>query len=361
MAACDNIDLSKEQTNSILQNIEAMLRSNILPQTIVQYVCAELGTPDINETNYCIIPCVSSCVFSYATISGTPPVAIYRNIDSTITCINQCFPIFSTSSCSGSTTNTKSRGCSKNCNDNKKEQEKNMNKCRDKCIKSLMDQMIRCFDNLSIICSSYAMTLSMIAGHLSEITFANLTKRIGAAIDWISKVWKSIKDSANAIINWAKTAGEAATDEGAPTKGHLIKAAQDALTTLQGYLSDQLKNAGQYIEQIGQFLYDLSDRMWDIKEIAFCLKSLAAMINDVSNVINNITNRQNIANNACDLCISLSNSTYDMQFNYTDAMDEANLSMAAMSEIGLNNLKPSQADIYLSTDIFNISNGISIS
>lgn len=360
MAACENIDLTKDQTTSLLQNIEAMLKSNALPQTIVQYVCTELGMPSINETNYCIIPCVSTCVHSYAIVSGTPPVATYKNINAALVCVKQCFPTFSTSSCSGSNTNTKSRGCSKNSKNNKDEQKNNMNKCRGKCLKSLTDQILRCFINLGISCSSYATTLSMIAEHLSEITFANLTKRIGAAIDRIAKIWKAIKDSINSIINWSKVAGEAATSSG-PSLTHLVKAAQDALTTLQGFLTDQLKNIGQYIEQIGQFLHDLADRMWDMKETAFCIRSLSSTINDVLDIVSNINIRQTVTNIACNSCIALHNSLYDTQFNYTDKMDAATIALAAASQAGLNNLNSSLVDVYVSIDNLNLPFGVSIS
>lgn len=360
MAACENIDLTKDQTTSLLQNIEALLKSNALPQTIVQYVCTELGTPSINETNYCIIPCVSTCVYSYAVVSGTPPVATYKNVNAVLVCVKQCFPTFSTSSCSGSNTSTKSRGCSKNTKKNKEDQKNNMNKCRGKCLKSLTDQRSRCFSNLGISCSSYATTLSMIAEHLSEVTFANLTKRIGAAIDWIAKIWKAIKDSTNSIINWSKVAGEAVTSSG-PSPTHLVKAAQDALTTLQGFLTDQLKNIGQYIEQIGQFLHDLADRMWDMKETAFCIRSLSSTINDVLDIVSNINNRQTVANNACNSCISTHSSLYNTQFNYTSAMDAATLTLAAASQVGLNNLNSSPVDVYVSLDNLNLPFGVSVS
>jgi len=343
MAICDNIEISKEQTYIILQNIYSMLLSSYSPHTIVDYVCSELGTPQVNETNYCVIACVSSYIFRYASYSTTSPTLYtYKNINTTYTYVTGCFPEFASSECSGGNSSSSGRGCgaaTQNCKD---KQNKNMDKLNDACIKSLTNQLSLCFTNISITCSSYAMYLSMLAEHLSEITYSDITKRIGAAIDWIAKIWKSVKDMMNSIVNWSKTAGES------DPSGHFRKAIQDALTTLQGYLTDIMKNAGQYIEQIGEFLYDMTDRIWDLKDIAFNLRSLASMIQDMYFVVTNIINRQTLSVNNSNIIKTQIGAIYDAQFSFVDGLDVGIRAAADASEHGINNLSKPHVDVFFS-------------
>ena len=98
-----------------------------------------------------------------------------------------------------------------------------------------------------------------------------------------------------------------------------------------------------------------------MKEIAFCVRSLSSTINDVLDIVSNINNRQTVANNACNSCISTHGSLYDVQFNYTKVMDDATITLAAASQVGLNNLNSSPVDVYVSIDNLNLPFGVSIS
>jgi hypothetical protein len=353
MPACDNIDLSKDQSIAIMQTIQTMITGEYSPSSIVDYVCAECNTPEEGDTNYCLVTCVSACVYKYAVF--TPPSTYSYNTPAiTYACISACFPVFKTSSCSGGGNSSVGRGCSDNVKNNKATQKKNMDGLLNKCNVSLLDQLSRSFTGLAITTASFALGLCMLAEHLSEITLANITKKIGASIDWIAKIWKSIKDMYNSAINWAYTAGES------DISGHFKKALQDALTTLQGYLTDIMKNIGQYIEQIGEFLYDLADRMWDLKDIAFNYESLAAQMREKFTTINNIIERQTNAVSNCNECKSALDATYDAQYAYTNAMDKAVRDAADVSESGLNNLNIPQVDISI-PNLSVSTTGVSIS
>jgi hypothetical protein len=166
-----------------------------------------------------------------------------------------------------------------NCNMWKTESVNNLTKRRNYSTSDLMDSISNIFDLLSLACQTYAFKLAMLGEHVLEITIADISKRIGIAIDWISKLWKTIKDMINSNTNMALSFGVG----GVVT--HIKKTFQDALTTIGGFLSDIMKNAGQYIMEVGELLNDLADKMWNLKDIASIVKALSAVVQKVIEII----------------------------------------------------------------------------
>ncbi|MDD4110019.1 MAG: hypothetical protein PHS54_00535 [Clostridia bacterium] len=354
MATC-NTNISKEQRDSLLYTISAMIYANYPPYTIVNYICTESGAPAPGEDDWCIVSCVSACVYRYSSFNNTLSSYEYNTPITTYACVSSCFPIFPSSSCSGGESNSAKRGCSGNVKKWKQEHEQDTLKMLGFCNKSLLNSLERTFLNMSLTCQSFAMTIAMFAEHLSEITLADITKKIGAAIAWVAKTYKSIKDFINSIINWAKTSGEA------DIAGHFVKAVQDALTTLQGFLTDIIKDIGQYIEQIGEFLYDLADRMWDLKEIAFTIRSLSCMLNEIINTISWTFDRQTQCSKSSKTCTGSCNGTYSAQFELTSALDVGIQVAAAASQLSIDNLENAYVDTYITMSFGDNLVGVSIS
>jgi hypothetical protein len=292
--ACTNIDVTKEQTAEILQTIYTMISTNYPPYTIVDYVCAAVdistdgvAAPEISATNWCLLTCVSSCLYKHS-LFNAPSTYAYVNKPETYTCVTSCFPQFpmESASSSGGGVPPLSNAAIDNLSKWDGEQKKNVMDELEAGINWLKDILKRAFSNMSLTSASFAVWIAMLAEHLAEVTAANFTKKIGAAIDWISKAWKAAKDMANAAIDWAKTALTTKTDNNVDTTwGHFSKAVQGALTKVGGFITDMMKNAGQYIEQLGEFLYDSADRLYDLKEIAFAALALGAMLKEIMDLI----------------------------------------------------------------------------
>jgi hypothetical protein len=324
--ACD-INLNKEKSDTLKQTLCAMIEAAYSNQTIVDYLCAEVGLPDSNDQEYCLVKCVSSALFTY-----NPPV-VYAKIDT-------CFPVFSSSSCTGGDQSKNGRGCSGKASENKAKQCCNVSNMYNSCNNYLLDYLSNLFGNMSIMCASYALGILYIAEHLAEITWADITKKIGASIDWIAKVWKNIKDFINSGINWSYT--ELESDS-------FVKALQDAMTIIQGFLSDIMKNAGQYIEQIADILYDYADRIYDLKEIAFHLRSLKEELMSIYYVIENTFTRQTEALTS-ELASKASTSiNFDAQVSYTSEMEAAVKQLGETIETGQSNAQLYMGDIPIPT------------
>ena len=300
MAACINIDVTKEQTTEILQTIYTMISTNYPPYTIVDYVCAAVDiptdgvvAPEVSATNWCLLTCVSSCLFRHS-LFNAPSTYMYINKPETYTCVTCCFPQFPMESApsSGGGVPPPSSAAENNLAKWNDEQKKNVMDELELGINWLKDILKRAFSNMSLTSASFAVWIAMLAEHLAEVTAANITKKIGAAIDWISKAWKTAKDMANAAIDWAMTALTTKTDNNVDTtKDHFKKAIQGALTKIGGFITDMMKNAGQYIEQLGEFVYDSADRLYDLKEIAFAALALGAMLKEILDLIKWTYNR----------------------------------------------------------------------
>lgn len=281
MSACANTDITIEQSNILLQTITVMVSTNYPPYTIVDYVCAELGiptegipAPEIKDNNWCLLTCISSCIFT----NYSPTIFAYTNKSTIYSNIISCFPVLpeAAKACSkGGSCAGGRRDCVKNCNKWKTDRLNDLSKRMTFGTTCLSDMLVAAFAVLSIISSTYSFRISMLSEHLMESVIADITKRIGAAIDWISKVWKATKEMIDAAVNWLYTIGES------DIPGHFKKAMQDAFTTLQGFITDNIKNVGQFIEQIGEFLNDLADQNWNLKDIAATMCALGAQISEV--------------------------------------------------------------------------------
>lgn len=332
MTTCTNTDITQEQSNTLLQTITVMVSADYPPYTIVDYVCAELGiptdgvqAPEINNPNWCLLICVSSCIYS----RYSPAVFAYTNKSTLYTCITTCFPTLpeaakttsSGGSCAGGRTS-----CVGNCNKWKADRLTDFAKRYDLSSTCLNDAIIAALAVLAITCSSYSARISILSEHLMEIILADITKKIGSAIDWIAKIYKMFKDMLNSVINWGYTAGES------DITGHFIKATQDALTTLQGYITDNIKNLGQYIEQIGEFLYDLADRTWNMKDISNTVKSLSAMIAEVYIMLGWTNQRQQQVTTNTSKCGGVATSSFTAQAanaqNYANTIDQYKATVA---------------------------------
>ena len=296
MAACENIDITQDQTTEILQTIYVMLSTNVPPYTIVDYVCAtvdipspNIPAPEVSATNWCLLTCISSCLYRH-TYFTQPSTYTYFNKPETYTCLTSCFPIFpGESSSSGGGGAPADSPAAENLDKWNAEHQKNVLDQLKSGIVWLQDILDRAFSNLAITCGSFAVWIAMLAEHYSEVTIANISKKIGAAIDWIAKAIKAGADILNGYATQAKAYLTGATDTNAghlhPTLKQLGHATQHAMTSIKGFLTDIMKNAGQYMEQIGDFLKDMADRMWDLKEIAFAAAALAAMIKEIISLI----------------------------------------------------------------------------
>ena len=274
---CPRTDISQSKSNSLLRDVYVLISSNYPPQTIVNYVCAEVGYPNSASNNWCFLNCVSATLFKNVTY--TPPNTFaYINKPQTFAKVTNCFPEFPLEAGGlGGGSSSKNRPDLETLLREKVQQINDvlnmMNYTKDD-LQSLLNDLIANFGNTL---TSFLARIAMAAEHLAEIISADITKHIGAAIAWIAKIWKTARDMTDAITNYALTTGESKTDNGGSTVGHLKKAIQDAMSTLYGFVTDVMKDAGQYMEQVGEFLYDVADQMIDLKDIAFMFHELATM------------------------------------------------------------------------------------
>lgn len=319
-------DITKEQSSELLQTIYIMVSTNIPPYTIVDYVCAAIDipsvgipSPEISATNWCLLTCVSSCLYKN-TLFTVPSTYTYINKPLTYTCLTSCFPVFPESSSGGG---GGAPPPSNSLAEWKAQQEANVLNELEKALEWLEDILKRAFENLGITCASFAFWIAMLAEHCSEITAANISKRIGAAIDWIAKALKSAADWASSVAARAKAAIASLTDGNTtgpvihlhPTSKQLLAHVQSGMAHVRTVLTDIMKNAGQYIEQAGDFVKDLADRVWDLKEIAFAAASLGSMVSQIVDLIDWTTGRIDETTEAATNVISNLNEKYSDQIS----------------------------------------------
>lgn len=285
MSACSDIDITQEQKDSLLKAISILLSSDYSPQTIINYVCADVGLPVSGETNWCLLTCISSCVYKYTTFIN-PSSFVYSNKNTIYTCVTDCFPVFPSSNPNMSGGAAPSRTTDiENLAKWKAEQIKNVDKETLLAIEWLIDILIRAFIVLAITCESFSNWIAMLATHLTQITLADITKKIGYAIEEIAKAMKKTIDLINASVNLALTSNESQTDEGKATTGHETKAAQDALTIICGFFTDIIRDMGRYIEESGEFSFDVADATWDMSEISFASASFGSQVAEINSHI----------------------------------------------------------------------------
>jgi len=327
---CPYTNLSQEQSNIILRDVYVFVASDYPPQTIVNYVSVAAGSPTFNSNNWCFLNCVSANLFKSA--SFTPPSTYaYVNKPQTFAKITNCFPEFPLESGgSGGSASSFSRPDLERLLELKIQQ-----------IDDLMDMLNYTGDDIQALIgnlisnfgqtlASFLSRIAMAAEHLSEIIFADITKRIGTAIAWIAKAWKSIKDMFNAASNYVLVAGETTTDSGGGTIGHFKKAIQDAYSTLSGFLTDVLCDAGRYIDDIGNLLNDMADKLIDLKEIAFMFRALSGMITNFTFTISWQYNRSLEALRAQTYGAAANNSLFNIQASFANAMQLVKTEMAGV-------------------------------
>lgn len=320
---CEEIDLTKEQVDEILATIQDMVEADSDPETVVEYLSSELGFPVEDDDEYCTMRCVSSCLYEFYKDVGDEIYA-YVTHEETYAEITECFPvfeIFESGCCKGS---VMSRGCSKNT-EKAREKSKGDNKNMLSYGLNFLKQKIeKYFALLVAMCISYIESIKIKDKYLVSTVRADITKKIGAAFSWIAKAWKSIKDMYNSAINWVFSAEEAKTDEGEKTEGHFKKAIQDALTTVQGYITDMMKDVGDYIEQIGDLLYDYADQVETIGDITFKWKALNDNIQKYVISIDDVFNEIMKSEMASKIYDDMVDHMSKMQIEYTKEMDLLN-------------------------------------
>ncbi len=288
---CPLTSISQSKSNTLLRDVYTFIASDYPPQTIVNYVSVEVGSPISSSNNWCFLKCVSSTLFKGATY--TPPNEyIYVNKPRTFANVTACFPEFpSEAGGLGGGSRANDRPDLEMLMREKVQQIDDFLNMMEYTVSDLQSLMNDLISNFGATLASFLTRIAMAMEHLAEIISADMTKHIGAAIAWIAKIWKSVRDMIDAGTNFAKTSGEAKIDSGASTAGHFVKAIQDAMTTLYGYVTDVLKDTGQYIEQVGEFLYDFADRLIDLKDIAFMFHEMATMTSKFSFAISWSLNR----------------------------------------------------------------------
>jgi uncharacterized protein YoxC len=287
---------------------------------------------------------ISSCLYNNTEFIA-PSTYTYTDKALTFSCITRAFPLFPRESGGdgGDTVDMLDQDASNIETWKRKHKEKLLNTLSMR-LAYLTDLLNSIFDRLGLICENFAIYTSLTTEHLIESIFADITKKIGAAIDWISKIWKNIKDMINAVKNYINTQYEKATDGGSKTLGHFKKAIQDALTTLNGYLSDIMKNAGQYIEQVGELLNDLADKLYDIKQIMFTLRSLNAMISEIISATQQTFNQMSEATDNMLENINVVDKLSKGQFDFIAGTQKINKDFIGGAELSYSNNRSLRLD-----------------
>jgi hypothetical protein len=350
MAACSNINVGQSQTEVLIATINEFISVDTAPYTIIEYVSSQLGLPQntplpilVSSTNWCLVTCVSACL--YENITFTPPETyVYTDKPTTYACVVSCFPVFTPGGGAaaggggggggggaagggggaagggggaagggggGGTAGGGSGGAAapapkslENLDVSRVSQLDAIEVHKEYGEYWLEDVLDRAYIWLGVTIASFGVWIAMLAEHLVEITFADITKKIGEAIQTISKVLKATADRVMAFADKAMTSIEAITQAALPpyqlgsinatvhdAYNHMIRSVQGALTKIQGFFTDDIDNIGSAIEQIGEFLNDAADILWDLKEIAFAFASLAAMIREFELLIDHTYDR----------------------------------------------------------------------
>lgn len=331
MGKCTSTDINQEQSNTLLRAISSFIWADTNPSTIVDYVCAQLDipapetpAPEISAANWCLLTCISSCLFKYAVL--TPPSSYtYVSKPTTYTCVVSCFPVFpgETSSSSGAGAPTGSAAAENLAKWKDEQADKVINNLFEGNMDWLQSMLNMSLTNLAITIASYSTWIAIQAEHLSEVTAANIMKRIGDAIETVAATLKKTQDFANAAVDMELALATGQTELIVPpivvaqhahfTGVILAKNVWGALTKQAGFITDFIGDTGEFIEHLGQFMHDAADMLWDLKTIAFSLACLATTIYHIKKQISDIVDRMDKAVKSTETMLSTSAATFESQ------------------------------------------------
>lgn len=269
-SVCPSTDITQDLSNALLREVYVFIASNYPPQTIVNYISAVVGSPTIGSNNWCFLNCVSANLFKTATYAK-PSTYTYNNPAQTFAQVTNCFPQFlQESGGSGGMASLEDLPYQESLLLMRERQIEDLLNMLQFTIDDIQALLSDLFANFSEVMASFLSRIAMTSEHLAETVAADVSKQIGSSIEWIAKLWKSIKDMLSASTTYATVSGQPK---------------QNATVAIGGFITDILKDAGQYIEQIGELLYDQADKLIDLKEIAFMFRTLGAMTSSFSSTI----------------------------------------------------------------------------
>ena len=296
MAACSAIDLSDQEISSILLTLSTLIYADTSPYTIVDYLCAEVimptddPPPQISATNWCLVTCVSACVYNRSTF--IPPSAYYYiNKPVTYFCVASCFPSTLTeeTSSSGGGGAAAAAGA---LEEQMAEQIKAKEDELDYALNWLSDMLDQDFWDLAITIIGFALWIWMLIEHLVEI---NLGYLIDLIADAIEKIWCVLKEAVELILALFKmmlAAVDIKDDVGNP---HVTTSTPDSVTDAWKHVKEVfdafIKCFGKAVQDAGNIIIELADIAWDIKEIIFAILSLVMNISQIWEAIEAIIDR----------------------------------------------------------------------
>ena len=288
---CKNINITPEESSTILVTLSTYIYQDYAPRTIVDYVCAavdiplDMAEPQVSATNWCILTCVSGCVFRTSLFTA-PSTYAYINKPLTYMCVTSCFPVASAvpplsgSGGGGAAPAESPLALWKDAQIVAVEEEEAS------AIDWLEEMLDHAFVNLALTCASFALWIAMLVEHLIEITFGTLMELIGEAIRIISCIWRNVKDLLMGLLHLVMAGVNIMDDMGnTHIKTEQPSDLQSAWSEITTAFTGIFKCVGEKIEQSGQFIIDWGDIAWDVKQIAFAILSLAAMIKQIYEMI----------------------------------------------------------------------------
>jgi len=286
--ACEP-DITNEEWTTLYTNISTWIYTPVWPQTIVYSVCDFLDvskTIPVTSTNWCLLTCISSCLFYNTTFFAGTGFEI--NQPSTLFCMTSCFE-FEPEGGPASTSTSAGGGGSDAIDDLEREvdnlktsfenEKDNFEQSLEKTIDWYEDIIKRDLIALGIVVASYALWIMHLIEHLGEIKIALGIEGIGEIIECLVTLLKAITlgyEAGNAaaqasIVNTGLANGHL-HDTVARAAASAIDAASDAV----GEAFESTSGAGSCTSTGGNIWGHIGDILLDLKRFAFSLGSLAA-------------------------------------------------------------------------------------
>lgn len=296
MAACGAINLSDREISSILLTLSALIYADTSPHTIVNYLCAEVimptddPPPQISATNWCLVTCVSSCVYKHTTFIS-PSSYYYINKPATYFCVASCFPSTLTEEISSSGGGGSSAAAG-NLEKQMEEQIKAKEKELDYALKWLFQMLDQDFIDLAMTLIGFGIYIAILIEHMIEFSLGHLISLIAAAIE---KIWCVIKNTIElfqALLKLALASIDIKDDAG---NTHMERTTPDALASakkqVKEVFSALIKCFGKAVQDTADWIMQIADLTKDVKQLLFAILSLWLNIGQIWLAIEAIINR----------------------------------------------------------------------
>ena len=287
--SCTNIDITDSQQQTILAVVSSFITANIAPQSIVWEISGYLDMPKedpqppISSTNWCLVSCISSCLFRYSTY--IPLLSSYKYETTIMECVSSCFPItviesLATSNEAETTPMEAAKAAQLASIDNEK----------DATIKWYKDEIDRAALLMGITVASFALQIAIYAEQAGMEEIWAAMQLIGKGISQAA----SIISTAIGGLFGSDAAKAAATNKTIPSDRDVPLAAVLSEGMVDNVFSETTQvvaDAGTTIESAGTIGSSITTIDHDTKNIALLLASLGAQLGEFISFIKEMVKR----------------------------------------------------------------------